>query len=302
MHAYTLEHIYEPSLTTPRRLATPLHDHVERLLVCPRCRSSLGVVEDEIRCQNVACGFVGRVAHDVAVLGDHSAPSFFDDRHALMTAGNAQEGVRCLCYEDQAHVVEPLLEPGALVLDVGCGPTLPYKKPADTFVIGLEASYDSIRANRAVDLRVYGSALEIPLPDQAADLVLAYYAVHHMTGKSLAENRRNLEAAFRELGRVVKPGGELMVFEVSPWRAVWLAEKLLWNTAKSVIGDKLDMCFYPADVYEGVGRKILPHAAFSVQTFRSSLLGTFPPAFSLPWLAVPRFLYPFHVNLYRWRF
>ena len=49
-----------------------------------------------------------------------------DDRHAMMTAGNAQEGVRCLCYEDQAHVVEPLLKPGALVLDVGCGPTLPY--------------------------------------------------------------------------------------------------------------------------------------------------------------------------------
>ena len=22
----------------------------------------------------------------------------------------------------------------------------------------------------------------------------------------------------------------------------------------------------------------------------------------LPWLSVPRFLYPFHVNLYRWRF
>ena len=302
MHAYTREPTHEPSLTTLRRLTTPLHDHVERLLACPRCRSSFRVVEDEIRCQNAACGFVGLVAHDVAVLGDHSAPSFFDDRHAMMTAGNAQEGVRCLCYEDQAHVVEPLLKPGALVLDVGCGPTLPYTKPADTFVIGLEASYDSIRANRAVDLRVYGSALEIPLPDQTVDAVLAYYAVHHMTGRSLAENRKNLEAAFRELGRVVKPGGELLVFEVSPWRAVWLAEKLLWDTAKAVIGDKLDMCFYPADVYEGVGRTCLPHAEFSMQTFRSSLLSTFPPAFSLPWLAIPRFLYPFQVNLYRWRF
>ena len=73
------------------------------------------------------------------------------------------------------------------------------------------------------------------------DVVLAYYAIHHMTGRSLAENPRNLEAAFRELGRVVKPGGDLLVFEVSPWRAVWLAEKLLWDTAKAVIGDKLDM-------------------------------------------------------------
>ena len=140
------------------------------------------------------------------------------------------------------------------MLDVGCGPTLPYQKPADTFVIGLEASYDSIRANRAVDLRLYGSALEIPLPDRAVDAAFAYYAIHHMTGRTLVENRQNLERAFRELGRVVKPGGEILIFEVSPWRVVWLAEKLLWNSAKAVLGEKLDMCFYPADIYERVGR------------------------------------------------
>jgi ubiquinone/menaquinone biosynthesis C-methylase UbiE len=236
------------------------------------------------------------------VLGDHSAPSFFDDRHAVMTAGNAREGVRCLCYDDQTSVVGPLLRPGAVVLDVGCGPSLPYLKPADTFVIGLEVSFASIRANQDVDLRVYGSALAIPLPDRSVDLVLAYYAVHHMTGQTLAENRRNLTHAFRELGRVVKSGGELLVFEVSPWRAIWLAEKLLWNTARSVIGSKLDMCFYPARVYERVGRATMPDARFSIESFAAPMISTFPPAFSVPWLPIPRFLYPFHVKLYRWRF
>ncbi|HZO30384.1 MAG TPA: class I SAM-dependent methyltransferase [Chloroflexota bacterium] len=289
------------SLTIPRDAAPTLRDHVEQLLVCPRCRSWFTVVGNEVRCQDAACGFVGLLTHDVVVLGDQSAPSFFDDRHAMMTAGNAQEGVRCLCYDHQAQVVEPLLKPGAIVLDVGCGPTLPYTKPADTFVIGLEASYPSIKANRAVDMRLYGSALEIPLPDGAVDAVLAYYAVHHMTGRTVAENRHKLELAFRELGRVVKPGGELLVFEVSPWRPFWIAEKLFWNTAKSVLGDKLDMCFYPADVYEQVGRKAMPHARFSVQSFSTSLLSTFPPAFSLPWLPIPRYLYPFDVALYHWR-
>ncbi len=272
------------------------------MLVCPRCRSSFTVVGNEVRCQNTACGFVGLLAHDVVVFGDHAAPSFFDGRHAMMTAGNAQEGVRCLCYDDQANVVEPLLLPGALVLDVGCGPTLPYRKPADTFVIGLEASYASIRANTAVDMRLYGSALEIPLPDGVVDVVLAYYAVHHMTGRTLGENQRNLERAFSELGRVVKPGGELLVFEVSPWRPAWLAERLLWNTARRVLGQKLDMCFYTRDVYERIGRAALPQARLTVEPFSTSMLSTFPPAFSLPWLPIPRFLYPFDVNLYRWRF
>jgi ubiquinone/menaquinone biosynthesis C-methylase UbiE len=192
------------------------------------------------------------------------------------------------------------MRPGQVVLDVGCGPVLPYEKPAETFVIGLEASYESIRANRSVDLRVYGSAMEIPLADRSVDMVLAYYAIHHMTGRTLAENRQRLKQAFRELARVVKPGGQLLVFEVSPWRPIWLAERLLWNTARSVLGSKLDMCFYPADVYERVGRATMPEARFSVEPFSTSMLSMFPPAFSLPWLPIPRFLYPFDVNLYRW--
>ncbi|MGE3911836.1 MAG: class I SAM-dependent methyltransferase [Chloroflexota bacterium] len=287
------------SLTAPAPSASG--DDVSRLLVCPRCRSRFAVAGEELRCQNAACGFVGLLNHDVVVLGDRSALSFFDDRHHVMTAGNSSEGVRCLCYERQADVVEQLMRPGMLVLDVGCGPTLPYEKPAETYVIGLEASYESIRVNREVDMRVYGSALEVPLPDQSVDLVLAYYAVHHITGSTVAQNRQNLQKTLAELGRVVKPGGELAVFEVSPWPLIWQAERLLWNTARRVLGQKLDMCFYPARVYEGVGRAVLPQATFSMQSFSTSMLSTFPPAFSLPWLQVPRFLYPFDVNLYRWR-
>ena len=136
------------------------------------------------------------------------------------------------------------------------------------------------------------------------DVVLAYYAVHHMTGRSLAENRQNLERAFRELGRVVKPGGELLVFEVSPWRAVWLAEKLLWNTARAVLGAEARHVLLPGGRLRAASGRTLPAARRVLGRSRSarSLLSTFPPAFSLPWLPIPRFLYPFQVNLYRWRF
>src|SRR5690606_30174491 len=133
--------------------------------VCPRCHSRFTVTADELRCQRAACGFVGVLNDGVVVLGDQAALSFFDKRHQVMTAGNGGEGIRCLCYERQAGVVEGLFTPGMVVLDIGCGPTLPYRKPADTYVIGLEASYDSIRVNHGVDLRVYGSALEVPLAD-----------------------------------------------------------------------------------------------------------------------------------------
>jgi ubiquinone/menaquinone biosynthesis C-methylase UbiE len=282
-------------------MSTDLRDQVERILVCPRCHASLAVAGDAVCCQNTTCGFVATLAHDVVAFGDRAATSFFDDRHEVMTAGNMGEGIRCLCYEGQAAVVEPLLRPGSLVLDVGCGPTLPYEKPADAFVIGLDASYESIHANRRVDMRIYGSALELPLPDQSVDMVVAYYAIHHMTGPTMDENRQSLLRVFRELGRVIKPGGELLVCEVSPWPPVWLGERLFWSTARSLLGKKLDMCFYPADVYERVGRDALPGAHFSKQSFGTSMFSMFPPVFSLPWLQIPRFLYPFDVNMYRWR-
>ena len=284
------------------RSLSMLGEQVERLLVCPRCTSRFAVTDGQVVCQNRACGFVGMLADDVALFGDRSQLSFFDDRHGVMTSVTTTRSIRCLCYDAQGQLVENLLRPGQLVLDVGCGPTLPYVKPKDTFVIGLEASFESIRANHDVDLRVYGTAAELPLPDQSVDTILAFYAVHHMTGTTVAQNRRMAVKVFREFGRVVKPGGELLVFEVSPWRPFWVAEKHLWNAARAVIGHRLDMFFYSERAYEALGRAAIPEAEFSTQRFGTSMLSLFPPAFSLPWLQIPRFLYPFAVNLYRWRF
>lgn len=296
-----LRHAVSHHVTDPTvRPSISDRELVGRLLVCPRCRSGLTIIDADVRCTAPACGFTGVLTNGVVAFGDRSQLSFFDDRHEVMSTVNRSPGVQRLCYERQSDLVERLLQPGMLVLDIGCGPSLPYRKPADTTVIGLEASFESIRVNQQVDLRLYGTAGAIPLPDRSVDLVLAYYAVHHMTGRTTAQNRQVIAQVFRELGRVVKPGGEILVFEVSPWPLAWLAEQLLWNAARSVLGQKLDMFFYSAGAYERIGRATLPAARFTVQPFETSLLSTFPPVFSLPWLRVPRFLFPFDVNLYRW--
>jgi ubiquinone/menaquinone biosynthesis C-methylase UbiE len=219
----------------------------------------------------------------------------------VMERGKACDGAWCLCYEHQRAAVAPLLRAGSVVLDVGCGPSLPYEKPADCFVIGLDASFHSIRANRVVDLRVYGTAAALPLPGRSVDTIVCFYSVHHMTGANVRENRATAARAFAEFARVLKPGGELLVFEVSPWRPVWQVEKRLWNPARRALGARLDMFFYPAEVYRALGSTAFPGAAHERRVFASSMLSTFPPAFSLPWLRVPRFLYPFDVALYRWR-
>lgn len=274
---------------------------VERLLACPTCRAPLRVEDSRIACRAAPEHLDGTLTDDdVVFLGDRSQVSFFDDRHEVMEAGKACEGAWCLCYEHQATAIEPFLRANTTILDVGCGPSLPYRKPDGCFAIGLEASYESIRVNRALDMRVYGTAAALPLPDRSVDTVLCFYSIHHMTGRDVRENWATVGTVFDEFARVLKPGGDLLVCEVSPWRAAWVAQNLLWDAAKKALGPRLDMFFYTERAYRQLGERALPAASFSKQAYGASMLSTFPPAFSVPWLRVPRFLYPFHVNLYRW--
>jgi SAM-dependent methyltransferase len=278
-----------------------LPDQVERLLVCPRCHATLIVRETEIICQ-AACGFTGAVVQDVVIAGDRGNISFFDDKHDVMRQGNEGDGVRCLCYDQQEVLLKGLLRPGAIVVDVGCGGALPYERTAEPFIIGVEPSFESIRANRGVDLRIYGSGAAMPLPDRSVDTVMCLYSIHHMVGATRQFNVSLVQAALREFGRVVKSGGQVLVFEIEPWAPFWYAEKMGWNTARQVLGSKLDMHFWSADALDRLMTAAWPQAKLQQTNFDAPMLSTFPPVFSMPWLKWPRFLYPFNPILLSWSF
>jgi SAM-dependent methyltransferase len=278
-----------------------LEARVERLLACPSCRSSLLVEHSEIRCTSAICHFSGRIMDGVVLVGDGASSSFFDAMHPKLTVSNEGEGVWSVCYQQQDELLQSVIKPGSLVVDVGCGPSLPYSKPKDTFFVGVEASYQSVRLNAGVDMRIYGTATSLPLPESSVDAIVSFYAVHHMTGETVAENFRNAARAFSEFRRVIKPGGELLVFEISPWTPVWLSEKMLWNRARSLLGKRLDMFFYSVRAYQALGRVTLPGAQFSVRPFRAPMTTMMPLSFSVHWLQVPRAVVPMSYNLFRWR-
>ena len=99
--------------------------------------------------------------------------------------------------------------PSSVVLDVGCGPALPYRRDPRWFVIGLERSFESLRRNADVDLRVHGTATALPLADRSIDAIVCFYSIHHMVGATVTQNRALVNAAFQEFGRVLKLHGEL---------------------------------------------------------------------------------------------
>lgn len=230
-----------------------------------------------------------------------SAAVYADSRYRAMQAVTGTEGIRAICYDQQTAVLESLIQPGMTVLDVGCGPSLPYRAP-HAYVIGLDPSAASLAVNTDVDDRIVGSAEVIPLPDASVDIAVALYSVHHMTADAMLETDILRVVAFAEMARVVKPGGSLLVFEMTPGPLGWAVEQAVWNAARWLLGSRLDMCFWPTSQYERLGQTVMPDATLTQQTFTCPPFATFAPIFALPWLKLPRCLYPLTPMLYHWRF
>ncbi len=273
---------------------------VEKFLACPRSHQPVLVSGDQITCGGSA--FSGSLRDGVAVMMPSTQSSFFDNKFEVMRSGHESEGEWSFCYAQQTKLLSSYLRPGQVILDVGCGPSLPYERPPGTITIGLEPSFHSIRANHDVDLRVYASAGEIPMADRSVDVVVCFYSIHHMVGSSRKQTIANVRRAFSEFGRVLKPDGLLFVFEMTPITLFSLAQTALWNLARRMAPSKLDMYFWSADSLAGMGTSQLPTGSTLEKIFfGASAFTMFPPAFSLPWIKVPRLIYPLDAKLYKWR-
>ena len=96
------------------------------------------------------------------------------------------------------------LSPGALVLDVGCGPGVPITRTlldAGMRVVGLDSAGEMLARFR-LDLPgvpvIRGTAQRCPCASRVFDAAVAWGVIFHLTHD---DQRR----AFRELARVVKP-------------------------------------------------------------------------------------------------
>lgn len=288
-------------LTGPRNMSKrtdTIDELIRRYLACSACHGALDVVDGEIRCS--ICRFRGRIADGVAVMKNLAGPTYFDEKHQIMSEAKHDPETWTMFYEQQVQRVRERVFPGSVVLDVGCGPGVPYECAEDVVLIGVDPSYESIRSNATVDIPVYASGDALPIPTGSVDTILCFYSVHHMTGETLVENFTKVSGAFHEFSRVIKPGGNVMIFDLSPWWPGAILGNATWNLARRLMGRKLDMYFWRASALRQLGQSHFRGATLHVETFRNPLFATFPPVFSLPSLKIPRILYPFDINLYRW--
>lgn len=106
------------------------------------------------------------------------------------------------------------LAAGMRVLDIGCGTGMMAKCAkavvgCEGLVIGVDPSPAMLaRAieNGRVDAGVIGIAERLPVKDGEFDLVTMTFALRHVA---------DLVGAFREMARALKPGGELLILEIT---------------------------------------------------------------------------------------
>ena len=112
------------------------------------------------------------------------------------------------------------LRPGMRVLDVACGPGLTTQCALELagptgYVVGLDPSSGMLREARKAPCRnlVQGIGEELPFPDGSFDFLSMGYALRHVS---------DLRVAFREYRRVLRPGGIVLLLEISRPRSTTL--------------------------------------------------------------------------------
>ncbi|MEE6261207.1 demethylmenaquinone methyltransferase [Plantactinospora sonchi] len=103
------------------------------------------------------------------------------------------------------------LNPGDRVLDVGAGTGVSTAELATSgaYAVGMDLSIGMLRAGRRVRPEVpllAGDALRLPFPDESFDAVTISLALRNVVDPT---------AALREMARVTRPGGRLVVCEFS---------------------------------------------------------------------------------------
>ena len=214
----------------------PLHPHAGPL----RFVGWTGQSEDEHVCpQELVCRTCGRSyplvdgildllprgqTHDV--FREHEI-SQWDEQAAQYEPTRRDDPLYQAIVRGAARALRP--QPGELVLDAGCGTGMiahRYFRPGLRLVC-LDLSHNSLRHLREtlrprVACCVRGDLRALPVADGVFDQVLCANALQHLPDPA---GRR---AAFAELGRVVRPGGRVVVsvhnYSVHKRRAGWPKE------------------------------------------------------------------------------
>ena len=123
-------------------------------------------------------------------------------------------------YDRLQDAIDEVVRPTDVVLDAGCGSGRVFQHRLGgraRRVVGIDVT-DEPRDNPNIDGAAKGNLAALPLRDASFDLIVMSHVAEHLTEP---------EAVFRELARVLRPGGRLLLLTPNRWHYVALTARLL---------------------------------------------------------------------------
>lgn len=168
---------------------------------------------------------------------------------------------------------------------------------AELDLVVADVSAEMLRPHRDVGIStVLDDARALSFADNSFDHVVLPLVLHHITEQSWRAARREAHKALGEVGRVLKRGGRVWISEFSVPLPVYWAEALAAPVTRLVLGlaDIPLVVMHTTSFYR---RALLRKDFDEVESYYPDPPGAswrdpIRPVIGLPWLKVPRALYP----------
>jgi SAM-dependent methyltransferase len=133
------------------------------------------------------------------------------------------------------------------------------------------------------------------------DHVVLPLVLHHIAGSSARSARENVRRVLAEVSRVLRRGGRVWISELCPPSAVYAAELAAAPLTRGVLG----LARVPFVVMHSPGfyRRALEALAFRnvtvdrVRSEQAKATDWLEPVLGMPWLRVPRFMFPVNATV-----
>ena len=168
-------------------------------------------------------------------------------------------------YDRFSDVIHRYVSRGDVMLDAGCGSGRVFQYHFDEhqrprLIVGVDMT-DEPRANRNIDAAARADLGALPFRDASFDVIISSHVAEHLTQP---------ERVFRELARVLKPGGRLLILTPNRWHYVTLSAALLphsfhlrYNQSRGVDAHDIFPTVYRANtarrlrsLYESAGLRV----------------------------------------------